>query len=368
MRTVWSVADSIVSPLGLTSEENYSNLRKGVSGVSKITAFNQAPVYAAFMPEMNDEKAVTRFERLCITALDQALTGLALPSDRTLFILSSTKGNIDRLEKNQADHPRIHLPATAKFLAARFGFKHHTVVSNACISGVLALIVAKRFLEHDRYDHAVVVGADVLSQFILSGFQSLHALSTEPCKPFDADRSGINLGEAASVMVLSTMPERCGGKPGIRLAGEGLSNDANHISGPSRTGSELAQAVQQAMITSDCQAKDIDLLSAHGTATVYNDEMEAKAFALAGLSNAPLVGLKGYYGHTLGAAGVLETVVSIHELQKNELIPTRGFKTQGVSQPLAISQQLETRSLHTALKTGSGFGGCNAALIIKKEK
>jgi len=368
MRKVWSVADSIVSPLGFTSEENYTNLRKGITGVSLIQAFNQAPVYAAFMPEIKDEIEMTRFERICVKAVDQALTGLELPSDRTLFILSSTKGNIDRLEKSQADHPRIHLPETAKFLAARFGFKHHTVVSNACISGVLALIVAKRFLERDRYDHAVVVGADVLSKFILSGFQSLHALSTEPCKPFDADRSGINLGEAASVMVLSALPERCGGKPGIRLVGEGLSNDANHISGPSRTGSELAYAVQQAMIMSDCQAKDIDLLSAHGTATVYNDEMEAKAFALAGLGNTPLVGLKGYYGHTLGTAGVLETVISIHELQKNELIPTRGFTTQGVSQPLTISRQLEPRSLHTILKTGSGFGGCNAALIIKKEK
>jgi 3-oxoacyl-[acyl-carrier-protein] synthase-1 len=290
---------------------------------------------------------------------------LSLPGDKTIFILSTTKGNIDLLASDP-DHPRLSLHATSRHLANRFGFMHHIVVSNACISGVLALIVAKRFLENGQYDHAVVVGADVLSRFVISGFKSLSAMSAAPCMPFDKDRTGINLGEAAGVMVLSAAPETLSVKPVVRLLGGGVSNDANHISGPSRTGEELAQAVAQALAASALHTSDIDFISAHGTATVYNDEMEAKAFTVAGLDHTPLNSLKGYYGHTLGAAGVVETIVSMHSLLQDELVGTKGFETLGVSQPIYILRRHQSLSTRTMLKTASGFGGCNAALILQK--
>src|SRR5688572_25456074 len=151
MKQVWSIADSVVSPLGFSSDENYANLRNGISGIRKVND----GFYAGKIKNLPEPEELTRFEQLCIAALDKALQHLALPSQRTLFILSTTKGNIDRLEKNQRDHPRIQLHATATFLATRYGFENNTVVSNACISGILALIVAKRFLEAGQYDHAV---------------------------------------------------------------------------------------------------------------------------------------------------------------------------------------------------------------------
>lgn len=367
-RAVWSIADSIISPLGFTSEENYSNIRKGLSGVKPTSnpQWNANSFMASALETVASSDASTRFEQMAIKALETAIGSHTLPSDKTIFILSTTKGNIDLLDSEDADHPRIHLHAVAAYLADKFGFKRSIVVSNACISGVLALIIAKRFLESGAYDHAVVLGADVLSQFVVSGFQSLQAISASPCKPFDANRTGINLGEAAGVMILSTDPKMLGSKSSVRLLGSGVSNDANHISGPSRTGEELAQAIAQALKTSKLTPDDIDFISAHGTATVYNDEMEAKAFNYAGMSKIPLNSLKGYYGHTLGAAGVIETIITIHGLLQNELIPTRGFDTFGVPKEINVCSQLQSKPLKRILKTASGFGGCNAALVVEK--
>jgi 3-oxoacyl-[acyl-carrier-protein] synthase-1 len=201
---------------------------------------------------------------------------------------------------------------------------------------------------------------------VVSGFQSLQAFSPERCRPFDADRKGINLGECAAAVVLTSRPEELNIEPRLRISGGGLSNDANHISGPSRTGEELAFAINQAMEEAALTSADIGFISAHGTATLYNDEMEAKAFTLAGMQQIPLNSLKGYFGHTLGAAGVLETALSAQSLLQDELITSAGFQTLGVTHPVNVIRSLESRSLECCLKTASGFGGCNAAIILQK--
>jgi len=362
-------ADCVVSPLGSTTLENYGNLRKDVSGIHLIDDRQLSPetFYGARMQDTIVDSSFTKFEYISALAIEKAIARMTIPLDRSLFILSTTKGNISFLEQGQPDHPRIHLHAAAAFLAQRFGFGKHLVISNACISGVLALIAGKRWIESGGYDHVVVVGADVLSRFVISGFQSLQALSSEPCRPFDAARKGINLGECAAAMVLTARPDVLGVKPSVSLIGGGLSNDANHISGPSRTGEELAFAIRQAMEEASLSAPEIDFISAHGTATLYNDEMEAKAFTLAALEHVPVNSMKGYFGHTLGAAGVLEVALSSQSLLHDELITSLGFKTPGVTQPINIIKAFESRPLEICLKTASGFGGCNAALILQKE-
>jgi 3-oxoacyl-[acyl-carrier-protein] synthase-1 len=146
-----------------------------------------------------------------------------------------------------------------------------------------------------------------------------------------------------------------------------MSNDANHISGPSRTGEELYQAIDQAMRSAGVETGAIDLISAHGTATIYNDEMEAKAITLAGLQDVPVNSLKGYYGHTLGAAGLIESVISLHSMKAGLIIPTLGFSEMGVTKPLNVCRQLEEKPIQHCLKTASGFGGCNAAVIFSKQ-
>lgn len=369
MKRVWMAADSIVSPLGWTTEENYTQVRKGISGIRRVedAALSQQTFAGALMQEKLPESPLSRFEYLCDRALQQALQNITLPKDRTIFILSTTKGNISFLEEGKPDHPRILLHAVASMLADRIGISNPLVISNACISGVMAAIVARRLLVSGQYDHAVVLGADVLNRFVISGFQSLQALTAEPCRPFDAGRKGINLGECAAAMILSTAPEALRVSASVEILGGGLSNDANHISGPSRTGEELGFAIRQALQESELTENDIDFICAHGTATLYNDEMEAKAFNRVGLENTPLHSLKGYFGHTLGAAGVVEMIISAESLKRDELVPSLGFETPGTSQPVNVIRTLEQRTLKTCLKTASGFGGCNAAIILQEQ-
>jgi 3-oxoacyl-[acyl-carrier-protein] synthase I len=367
MRDVWIAAGNTFTPLGDTTQANYQRLLKGHSGVSRVhdPLLSEVPVFASAVRNFSNTKDQTRLERMCLHVLQPILEKFSLPSDRTVFILSTTKGNISALD---GENPQVRLPLheTTAFVADIAGFKDHLTVSNACISGVLALVVAKRLLNSEKYDHALVIGADELSRFVIGGFQSLQALSGERCKPFDSKRNGLNLGEASAALLLTSRPEVIGANPDVRVLGCGLSNDANHISGPSRTGEELGHAIKTALRESRIQASDLDFISAHGTATIYNDEMEAKAFHVAGVGSVPVHSLKAYFGHTLGAAGVLETALGIESLKENRLIPSLGFETAGVSKPLKIIGEAETKPLRSFLKTASGFGGCNAAIVFQK--
>ncbi len=374
MKPVYIAADNIFSPLGNSSTENFEKVKNGLTAVHSIADFNLSaqPFYASMFSGSvfgAAEEELTRFEQICIRSIQKALaeTEVSLFSPDTIFILSTTKGNIELVEQGEMTESlrsRISLPATAKKINAIFGGANSpVVVSNACISGVLSVIIAKRLLETGQYKHAVVTGADVLSKFIISGFQSLHAMSGQPCKPFDKNRNGINLGETAATIVLTTEASL---SKGIRVNGGASSNDANHISGPSRTGLELAFAVQQAMKESEVSAAGLSFISAHGTATVYNDEMEAKAFNHAQLQAIPLHSLKGNFGHTLGAAGVLESILSYKSLLDGVILPSLNFEELGVSERVAVNSRLIKSDKAHALKTASGFGGCNAAIIYSK--
>ena len=251
---------------------------------------------------------------------------------------------------------------SAERLARHFGNPNTPlVVSNACISGLCAQIQAMRILRSGRFDTTVVVGADVLSPFIVSGFQSFKALSQQPCRPFDRQRCGLNLGEGAATLVIAPSESSDGA---WTLCQGAIRNDANHISGPSRTGEGAYQALKTTMKGID--SKEPAMVSVHGTATLYNDEMEAVALQRAGLDHLPVNAYKGYLGHTLGAAGLLESILSMHALDRGVIPATRGFAEPGVSVPLQIVSQPRTTSQKAFVKMLSGFGGCNAALYYRK--
>lgn len=382
MKSVYVVADNILSPLGRTTEENFSNVSRGQSGIQQHDdkALSVNPFYASMLePEQlerywseDDLDTWTKFEQLLILSVQNTLdrTDIDITDGRTAFIVSTTKGNIELLEQqdNPANAPlsEMELFNTAKKVAGYFNYKEDPIViSNACISGLLAILTARRLILSGRYDHAVVTGADVVTQFVLSGFQSFQAVSNEPCRPFDAERKGVTLGEGAATVIL-TCKEEYIPVNAIRVGAGAVSNDANHISGPSRTGMELSNAIQQAIKGSGLTQADIGFVSAHGTATLYNDEMESKALQLAGLLAVPVNSYKGYYGHTLGAAGLIEAIIGMHALQQNLVIPTLGFETLGVSQPVKVNREPEQKEMQHFLKTVSGFGGCNAAMIFSK--
>lgn len=374
MPAVYIVSDNIYSPIGKTTTENFDRVKQGVSGIKQSNTIAPAdgPVYVSLFNAneiIYNQLKYSKFEQLLIASVGYALvnTGIDVTAKNTVLIVSSTKGNISLLETN-ADDPdlqnHIALHTSAKLVAAHFGFINQpVVVSNACISGIMAILTGMRLIQSGQYENAVVVGADVITQFVLSGFQSFHAISNEPCKPFDKNRSGITLGEGAATMILSSDAKYA---DRIKVLGGAISNDANHISAPSRTGKELYMAIERALSMAGLAAGDIDLISAHGTATSYNDEMEAKAITLAGLNKIPVNSLKGYYGHTLGAAGLIESVISIQSLKQNLILPTLGFEAMGVPDAINICTSLTPANLKTCLKTASGFGGCNGAVVFAK--
>lgn len=371
MKEVFVAADNIVSPLGTTSTENFRQLKQNVSGIQLQHGPSAEPAYASLFADeaFAPKEGITKFEQLVIHSVENAPanTKLEPTNSKTIFILSSTKGNISLLEKESYSDElkeKISLSHSARIIAEHFNFYHSPlIVSHACISGVLALTTALRLLQSGAYEHAIVTGADLITRFIFSGFTSFQAVSNEPCRPFDAERKGVTLGEAAGTIILSVDKTLSNG---VQLCGGSVSNDANHISGPSRTGAELYEAINIALSQAGIPATKIDFVSAHGTATVYNDEMEAKAFDLAQLNDTPVNSLKGYYGHTLGAAGIIESVISLHSLQENIILPTKGFLNHGVSKNLHICNTLQSGNYNSFLKTASGFGGCNAAIVFKK--
>ena len=383
MKAVSVDAMNIISKVGNTSEETFANILNGMTGVElhHRKDIDDEPIWASLIDDLNYRKLTsfidqpekyTRFENLQIASISEAskTSNIDLSDPQTIFLFSTTKGNISILEKtsfSDAVAERTSLYHSGKLIAAYFNNTNEPVIiSNACISGVVALMHAQRLLKSGIYKNAVVVGADVITQFVYSGFKSFQALSSGRCAPFSAERNGINLGEAAATIILTTDSNSESELNSIKILEGSVTNDSNHISGPSRTGDELKTAIQNSIKRSGVSAEEIGFISAHGTATLYNDEMEAKAFYAAGLGEVPINSLKGYFGHTLGAAGVVESAISILSLIHNTVIPTAGFVSSGVTSDVTICSTPLKINSNYCLKTASGFGGCNAALIFSK--
>jgi len=364
-----------VTPLGFDVLSNWNALLEGKSGVAlhKIIE-NQEPFYASMInseklnEEFNknfDNQDFTRLEKMFLLSL-KPLVEKHNVSEETAFILSTTKGNISLL-KNQKTLPEsVFLSTLAQKIADFFEFKTKPiVVSNACVSGVMAIAVAKNIIQVGKYKDAFVIAGDEISEFVISGFNSFQAIGTEICKPYDKNRDGINIGEATAAVYITSESNK-NEKFSFKVLGDSAINDANHISGPSRTGDGLFASIKNSMTEANVSAEKIDFISAHGTATIYNDEMEAIAFNRMELQNVPLNSMKGYYGHCLGASGLLESIISMESALNNTLIPSKNFKETGTSQPLNIIKENQPAEIKYILKTASGFGGCNAAIVLEK--
>ena len=374
------IADNIYSPLGVTTAENYAAVKQGRSMLRSYPA-GTMDLPEAFTASLFDWGRVepldgyTRFERIVIQSVGRALaqTDIDVHSDRVLFVLSTTKGNVELLDSRSQQFPadRVLPGVAARVVAAYFGFNRQPlVVSNACISGLSAQITAMRLIESGACDVAVVCGADVQSRFIISGFGSFKALSPMECRPFDIERLGLNLGEAAATVIYERSEKRGErreerGERSEWFAVRGaVRNDAFHISGPSPKGEGSYRAIRAAL--GDTPADELAFINVHGTSTMYNDEMESAAIDRAGLLDVPVNSLKGYYGHTMGAAGVLETILSMAAVDDGCILGTRGYEELGVSHRVRVSGQHAATTKQSFLKLLSGFGGCNAAMLFKK--
>jgi 3-oxoacyl-[acyl-carrier-protein] synthase-1 len=381
MNSVFLISDNVITSLGFTTRENAAKMREKCSGVmlSEDSFISPIPFYASLVNtplleeafgSLNAQAEYTRLEKMLITSISEALRSANVDpsSDTTLFIISTAKGNIDLLEERlKGRFPKERLKAAVMAKVVSSFFKNPNpplVVSNACISGSVSLLLGKRLLEGGRYKNIVVAGGDVISEFTVSGFQSFKAIGSGPCRPYDEARDGISLGEGAATVILSVVP---GPKGAIALKGGAVTNDANHISGPSRTGEGLFLAINGALNDASLAPEEIDYISGHGTATNYNDEMESKAIHSARLEQVPMNSLKGYIGHTLGAAGIAESVMATYSMKHDILFATAGFSKMGVTQPVNVLSDNLEKKVKKVLKTAAGFGGCNAALIFEKQ-
>lgn len=302
----------------------------------------------------------TLFESLAITSVRKALEASQIPLDqRTCLVISSTKQNVGQpaRDEKQGDGDKN----TAQRIAQAVGVTTTPIiVCNACISGVSALILGNRLIEMQQYDYVIVCGIDLQSSFIISGFQSLKALSEDNCRPFDIDRTGLNLGEAAATVILGKGNQ----KDGWFITGSAIRNDAFHISNPSPKADGCLMTIEAA--TAEQDTRRLSVINAHGTATLYNDQMEARGISRAELADVPTNALKGYYGHTMGAAGILETIITMHGIDHQTIIGTKGYDELGVSGNINIVRNNTSTTKTDFLKIISGFGGCNAAIYLSK--
>ena len=365
---VWWGPDSILSALGFGTRENMEAVR---AGRTNLSAWHDGTPVCRIDPErfaqLAAERAVAEYtpaERLALLTLGEVIarSGVSPADERTLILLSTTKGNIGLLN---GDPAKCDLNDTAQVVGRHFGAANRPlVISNACISGVSAIVVASRLIRSGEYDHVFVAGFDLLCDFIVSGFNAFKSVSPTLCRPYDASRDGLTLGEACGAVLL-TRDQRLSGT-GVSVVGGGISNDANHISAPSRTGDGLWYAIRAALAEAGTGAGEVGLVNTHGTATVYNDEMESKALHLAGLCGVPCNSLKPYFGHTLGASGVIESIVTVRELCEGTCFGVKGYAECGVPYPPDVSAAHREIRTDTALKTASGFGGCNAAVVFRR--
>jgi len=379
VKKVFITHHQIISPLGFDSASNFENLKLKKSGLKELQRRNgdtyvgakidEEKLNTAFS-EIGNSESFTKLEKMMLLIIQNILDASNFKiTSTTGLIISTTKGNVACLDPNSPfykDEKRAYLPTLGKVIQTFFNFKEEAIMlSNACVSGVLAISVASRLIKQDAYKDVIVVSGDLVSEFILSGFTSFQAISNQLCKPYSKNRTGINIGEvAAGVLMTGDITQLA--ENSVEIIGSASCNDANHISGPSRTGEGLVLSIESAVKEASIDLQEIDYISAHGTATAFNDEMESVAMGRLGLTNVPLNSLKGYYGHTLGSSGLLESIIGIASLNQNTLIASLGYDENGVTNELNIIRETEVKPLNIFLKTASGFGGCNTAVIFKK--
>jgi 3-oxoacyl-(acyl-carrier-protein) synthase len=287
-----------------------------------------------------------------------------LPPD-TLVIWTGIKNDVEAIESlyNGASMPHclsardLRLRVTDILGLSGGGME----INAACASSTIGVALAVQYIAAGRYDHILVAGADRVSRFVYLGFAALKAMKEDVCLPFDTQRNGLSLGDGAVALFLSA--ER---NSDIRVAGYGITNDANHITGPSRDGSGLAKALNQAIAMSGLQSQDVQAFCAHGTGTRYNDAMEILAARLVfgeDENSPPLFGIKGAIGHTLGAAGGIEIALCGKCLSEGILPPTVGCKSPESPSVVLDQTRFPGRNI---LTSNSGFGGINAAVLMER--
>jgi len=366
--------------LDILVEGIFSGLR-AVRPRARTLAFQALTDVAAELPAgcLGEEVAEIELPLRMAVHAGQAALDEAGASDRSNLdlILATTKAELSGLgsadnEAQPPTRPPTHPTAGLGFparLAQRIATQLRlrgvaSSVSTACASGVTALAMAERRIASGEAERILVVGTDALNRFIMTGFGGMGILDPEPCRPFDLSRRGISLGEGAGAMLLSADARE---SIGVRIAGHGGANDACHVTGCDREGGGVERAVRRALEHARVAPADIDLIHLHGTGTKANDFSEATGIGKAfGGTSALAFGTKSQTGHTLGAAGLIESLIAIAALERSCVPANAGLIEPNVDPLLQLARDNEalTRS-RRALKIAGGFGGIQQAMVFE---
>ena len=387
------VAAGIVSPLGFGLAETADALRHGRNCVTEVTQFSVDQCRCKTAGQIADDRLhqvgsrlkhserLHRAARMVIWALEETLT--QAPHFRPeLTIVGTTSGGMTFGEKYYrslqcAQKSRRTPTWIANYLPqkpivdaqAAFGISVPCqVIANACASGTNAIGHAFECIRSGRYKRVLAGGYDALSELVFVGFDSLQASTEEKCRPFDAARSGMVIGEGAALLALENFDAAKARGVNIlaEIIGYGISTDNHHLTQPHPSGSGPRQAMEQALLSAHLDADSIDYINAHGTATLFNDAAEGKALAEL-FDNVPISSTKGMMGHSLGAAGAIEAIISILALQQQLLPPNINFRTGDSDLRLnVVASQSQNAAIHTVLSNSFGFGGTNASVILRK--
>jgi 3-oxoacyl-[acyl-carrier-protein] synthase II len=387
------VAAGIVSPLGLGMEETLASLREGRDCVTPVTDFavdrcrcqTAGQVSDAWLIEADEShrhpERLHRVARMMILALKEALTqaGGFRPE---LTVMGTTSGGMtfgeqyyrglkaNKIREQHAPTLIANYTPQKPVMDAQEAFGITSpcqVIANACASGTNAIGHAFECIRSGRYQRVLAGGYDAISELVFVGFDSLQASTPDRCRPFDSQRTGMVLGEGAAILALENLEaarER-GATILAEIVGYGISTDNHHLTQPNPSGSGPRQAMEGALKSAGISAAEINYINAHGTATPFNDAAEGKAIAEL-FDRVPISSTKGMMGHSLGAAGAIEAVISLLALQHQLLPPNINFR-QGVADLdlNIVANNAQTRRVQTVLSNSFGFGGTNASVIMR---
>ncbi len=385
----------IITAIGETIDENRTALVHAKTGIGKARFFSSR--YIAQLPfgeiqQATDKLAgrlgienntVTRTDLLALVAAKQAIADANLYKEdlwdsATALIGGSTVGGMCLTDEMYADANAAGISsspyltsysnsANTSFLQRYFNIGGLINTFNtACSSSANAIMYGARLLKNGLAKKVIAGGVDSLSKYTVNGFNALMILSGEPCRPFDSERKGLNLGEGAAFLVLEREEDVTGKKIYAAISGYGNSNDAFHPSSTSPEGDGPYLSMRSALETAELSPAAIDFINAHGTATENNDETESAAMLRLFGQPPAFASTKSYTGHTLGAAGAIEAVYSILSLQHQELYPSLHFQDPISTTGLKPITQYEQRSLNHVMSNSFGFGGNCTSLIFSK--
>ena len=388
----------IISAIGNNVEENYNALisgKTGVSKISKITTIHKDAIKVGEIDLTNaqleeqlgltPENNYSRTALLGAIAAKQAVANAQITDIkdyRTGLVSSTSVGGMYMTEEyfyqyleDEAVQKYIeghHAGDSTQKIAQQLGIEQSlvTTISTACSSAANAIMFGARLIKSGKLDRVIVGGSDCLSKFTINGFKTLMILSDTDNTPFDENRKGLNLGEAAAFLVLeSEEVVRAGNKKVLAyVKGYGNANDAHHQTASSENGDGATVAMEKALKVAEMRPEDIDYINAHGTATSNNDLSEGRAFLrIFGNKIPDFSSTKPYTGHTLAAAGGIEAVYAVLAIQNNTIYPNLNFETPMKEFNLVPQTQTKEKELNTVLSNSLGFGGnCSTVIFSKK--